>query len=350
MRRRRHVANNTNLGHGLGSDEIPERPPPASLTDALAQSLEDDDASAYSEDLGDHADEYSRRLSGVPLNGRPGVDSPLWDQHTPRQDEFDGDDSSEETLVYPQSTPLPRHLPPSPSRRRVSGAQAAQNGTNMNPFAGSPRQTYQARTARMSPATPELGYDDYWEGDTMDQPESPPNFPRALRTSTAREASWVSEPLGEGIGQLKRRATLSSGGRVSDGEEEDYGFYKDVLEKHHGLDLGASDRNDKSSSISSLRDEKDRGHSAYSSALDKLHHWNDDSSSAYTNDEVVMDPDDPRVTGAKPNHLEEKALEKEMLSKMDYRTRRKHLQRMRIEYNIACRLHLVVPKPHSHFH
>ncbi|TEB35596.1 DUF1212-domain-containing protein [Coprinellus micaceus] len=48
-----------------------------------------------------------------------------------------------------------------------------------------------------------------------------------------------------------------------------------------------------------------------------------------------MDPDDPRVTGAKPNHLEEQALEKEMLSKMDYRTRRKHLQRIRIEYNIA---------------
>lgn len=319
--------------HDFGSDDIPEPPPPASLTDALARSQEDD-LSTYSVDLGDRADEYCRRLSGVPLNGeRAGRGTSSWGEHAP-QDDYEPDGSSVETLVHPHATPLARYALPSPSPRRVSGA--ALDGANPdNPFASSPRETYQARTARMSVATPELGYDDDWHGD-MEHPESPPNFPRALRTTT-REASWVSEPQGDGIGQLKRRRTLSVDNAEGD-EEEDYGFYKDILEKHHGLDLGISGKDDDKSSISSSLRGEHNGHAAYSSALDKLHHFNDDSSSAYTNDEVMMDPDDPRVTGAKPNHLEEKALEKEMLSKMDYRTRRKHLQRMRIEYNIACEL------------
>lgn len=317
------------------SDDLLDSSPPASLTDAIARS-QDDDLSAYSEDLGDRADEYSRRLSSVPLNGGSVRDSSPQDHRT-RQYDNATDDSSVETLVHPNTTPLAQH-PPSPSTRRVSGAPAVQDvASSNNPFASSPRETYQARTTRMSFPTPELGYEDYWEGDVR-QPESPPNFPRALR-ATAREASWVSEPQGDGIGQLKRRRTLSSGDSDSelyldrDEREEDYDFYGDILEKHHGLDLRTSGYDDNSSS--SLQEERD-GHVAYTSALDKLHHWNDDSSSANTNDEVIMDPDDPRVTGAKPNHLEEKALEKEMLSKMDYRTRRKHLQRMRIEYNIAC--------------
>ncbi len=53
--------------------------------------------------------------------------------------------------------------------------------------------------------------------------------------------------------------------------------------------------------------------------------------------EVGLDPDDPRVTGARANHLEDQEdIEKNMLRQMDYRSRRKHLMRVKIEFNVTC--------------
>jgi len=44
------------------------------------------------------------------------------------------------------------------------------------------------------------------------------------------------------------------------------------------------------------------------------------------------DPDD----GEKQHHTNEADLEKNALRQMDYRTRRKHIQRIRIEFNVSC--------------
>ncbi|TFK29373.1 DUF1212-domain-containing protein [Coprinopsis marcescibilis] len=57
--------------------------------------------------------------------------------------------------------------------------------------------------------------------------------------------------------------------------------------------------------------------------------------SVLSNSSDGLDPDDPRVTGMRPNHLDEEDLEKNMLRSMDYRSRRKYMQRVRIKFNIT---------------
>jgi len=53
----------------------------------------------------------------------------------------------------------------------------------------------------------------------------------------------------------------------------------------------------------------------------------------------VLDPDDPRLTGVKATQLDDQEdLEKNALRQMDYRARRKHIQRIRIEFNVSCEL------------
>ncbi|CAA7259888.1 unnamed protein product [Cyclocybe aegerita] len=76
----------------------------------------------------------------------------------------------------------------------------------------------------------------------------------------------------------------------------------------------------------------------YSSALrDRGEMWR--RGSAYSNasvDSEMMDPDDPRVTGVKAKQLEDQVdLERNTLRQMDYKTRRKHIQRIRIEFNVS---------------
>ena len=52
----------------------------------------------------------------------------------------------------------------------------------------------------------------------------------------------------------------------------------------------------------------------------------------------VLDPDDPRVTGVRATQLDDQEdLEKNALRQMDYRSRRKHIQRIRIEFNVSCK-------------
>ncbi|KAJ8698312.1 pheromone-regulated protein prm10 [Pleurotus ostreatus] len=50
----------------------------------------------------------------------------------------------------------------------------------------------------------------------------------------------------------------------------------------------------------------------------------------------ILDPDDPRVTGVRAEYLEDREdVEKNTLREMDYRARRKHLMRARIEFNVT---------------
>ena len=52
----------------------------------------------------------------------------------------------------------------------------------------------------------------------------------------------------------------------------------------------------------------------------------------------ILDPDDPRVTGMTATQLDDQEdLEKNALRQMDYRARRKHIQRIRIEFNVSCK-------------
>ena len=51
----------------------------------------------------------------------------------------------------------------------------------------------------------------------------------------------------------------------------------------------------------------------------------------------LFDPDDPKVTGVKKQYLDDlEDIEKNVLRQMDYKSRRKARQRIRIEFNICC--------------
>ncbi|THV08405.1 DUF1212-domain-containing protein [Dendrothele bispora CBS 962.96] len=58
--------------------------------------------------------------------------------------------------------------------------------------------------------------------------------------------------------------------------------------------------------------------------------------SCFSTSSDVLDPDDPHVTGARADCLDDPDdLEKNTLRQMDYRSRRKHLMRVNIEFNVS---------------
>ncbi|KAJ7228522.1 DUF1212-domain-containing protein [Mycena pura] len=58
--------------------------------------------------------------------------------------------------------------------------------------------------------------------------------------------------------------------------------------------------------------------------------------STNSNSSDLLDPDDPRVTGVTAQNLEDAAdIDKNVLRTMDYKSRRKHLMRMKIEFNVT---------------
>lgn len=55
------------------------------------------------------------------------------------------------------------------------------------------------------------------------------------------------------------------------------------------------------------------------------------------NDDQILDPDDPLITGIRKKCLEdEDDVEKNALRIMNYKDRRKHRERIRIEFNVSC--------------
>lgn len=51
----------------------------------------------------------------------------------------------------------------------------------------------------------------------------------------------------------------------------------------------------------------------------------------------MLEPDDPRMTGKTSSQIHHQGdLEKNTLRQMDYKARRKHIQRIRIEFNVSC--------------
>jgi len=64
-----------------------------------------------------------------------------------------------------------------------------------------------------------------------------------------------------------------------------------------------------------------------------------DSNFSVMSEEECVDPDDPRVTGQAPNKRDSRkecTLDKAALSRMNYRQRKKEVQRMKIEFNVSC--------------
>ncbi|KAG6854853.1 hypothetical protein C0991_012043 [Blastosporella zonata] len=75
---------------------------------------------------------------------------------------------------------------------------------------------------------------------------------------------------------------------------------------------------------------------AYSSARHDMRRT-DSMASMMSAGSDILDPDDPRVTGMKAKYLEDpEDIEKNALRQMDYKSRRKHLTRIKIEFNVTC--------------
>lgn len=75
---------------------------------------------------------------------------------------------------------------------------------------------------------------------------------------------------------------------------------------------------------------------AYTSARNFMRR-RDSFASTVSGGSDMLDPDDPRVTGVRARYLEDpEDIEKHTLRGMDYRSRRKHRRRVKIEFNVSC--------------
>jgi hypothetical protein len=84
---------------------------------------------------------------------------------------------------------------------------------------------------------------------------------------------------------------------------------------------------------------------AYTSARDFMRRRDSAASTASAGSDM-LDPDDPRVTGIKARYLEDpEDIEKHTLRGMDYRSRRKHRRRVKIEFNVSCMCYSLCPLP-----
>lgn len=127
---------------------------------------------------------------------------------------------------------------------------------------------------------------------------------------------------------------------------EESGAHKRLGILSNMMDWHALDRSRTRQATSQNEDMKRQGSTqsdddyGYSSALRDMRR-NDSMHSMISLGSDILDPDDPRVTGVKAKQLEDQGdLEKNALQQMDYRARRKHLQRVRIEFNVSCTLAL----------
>jgi len=74
----------------------------------------------------------------------------------------------------------------------------------------------------------------------------------------------------------------------------------------------------------------------YSSAVSGMRRGESTFSQASMNSDF-FEPDDPRITGMHAKQVDDQEdLEKNTLRQMDYKARRKHIQRIRIQFNISC--------------
>jgi hypothetical protein len=74
----------------------------------------------------------------------------------------------------------------------------------------------------------------------------------------------------------------------------------------------------------------------YSSAVSGMRRGESTFSQASMNSDF-FEPDDPRITGIHARQVDDQEdLEKNTLRQMDYKARRKHIQRIRIQFNISC--------------
>ncbi|KIK67990.1 hypothetical protein GYMLUDRAFT_803288 [Collybiopsis luxurians FD-317 M1] len=149
---------------------------------------------------------------------------------------------------------------------------------------------------------------------------SPSNRPRRL--SFARSVSFAQDPAL----------------REYEPEEEQYDPEEERANKRRGipsqmLDLYALNREMKSQHSDHFDDFDNEDRPAF--RRPNFRH----ADSMLSTCSEVMDEDDPRVTGIRAEHLEDPHdIEKNTLRQMDYRTRRKHLMRVKIEFNVTCKL------------
>jgi hypothetical protein len=146
-----------------------------------------------------------------------------------------------------------------------------------------------------------------------------------LRSALRRSVSFAEEPPSvveydeeaqiDAVGEraLKRRGVLSN--------------MMDLYALEHDLHPSTGLRRDSQGSDEDMK-ESDR----YTARPNRRR-----MDSMESNNSDLLDPDDPRVTGVTARNLEDPAdIDKNVLRLMDYKSRRKHLMRVKIEFNVTC--------------
>ena len=153
----------------------------------------------------------------------------------------------------------------------------------------------------------------------------------AIRPSVLRESVGVSVP--------EHAQEMSAYGNEGDQTQKRQGILANMMEWYSTSNPGthqipSQDKPELTRRQPSAFSENDYG---YSSAVNGMRRG-DSTFSMMSFGSDVLDPDDPRVTGLRATQLDDQGdLEKNALRQMDYRSRRKHIQRIRIEFNVSCK-------------
>ena len=181
---------------------------------------------------------------------------------------------------------------------------------------------------------------------THPPPHAPPQISAPPRRSALRRSVSFAE------NDHVREYDPNNGGANVD-EEESFNFAHERELKKRGilsnyLDLYALDHDDPRGG-DDVEKQKEKGTMNSTPSQTGLEHANgsavprqklrrfESTTSMGSTATDLFDPDDPKVTGVKKQYLDDlEDIEKNVLRQMDYKSRRKARQRIRIEFNICC--------------
>ena len=173
--------------------------------------------------------------------------------------------------------------------------------------------------------------------------------PNTITSANAIRPSSLRKSFGFPLPDHGQEPSTNGGNSEGDQTQKRQGILANMMEWYSTSNPGthqipSQDKPELTRRHPSTFSEEDYG---YSSAVNGMRRG-DSTFSMMSFGSDVLDPDDPRVTGMTATQLDDQDdLEKNALRQMDYRARRKHIQRIRIEFNVSCKFCYLYPYKYS---